>query len=828
MAPRYLRALCVLCGLLAATACGSDLPDACPRGRPITAARALDGTTVEVSFACLLSATGASDAANYSINDYTQPSSGSGTKAGPNSVAVKGVSVAGGKVRLHTAPLTALVTYTLTVSGVHDAAGNAHAASTNFTGVGLVNTSAVTFAVDDRYSEDLKQVWLLVSVDPLSGVFSHTTHRVAAVDADKDHVFTARLNVARDPARTKDTKDDRLGANHMAYSVRAVDAQNRALSKLVLFEVTATAPMTVKVPLLTVPDKPPVEGRVKVTFKVDDRQAKALSKPALKGSFGKDGKFDATFPTLLSLSDKDADNIWEATVEVWIDPRRTVSGSTSATKPYSVYLLESGTAYTSRSADFVVPQEKAVTVSILVGNKDKVPVTFRVDVGSAWLDSDGTSKGVYAGEAVFLTGEFGGAEDAFGQNATDSFSGGENVVLQMVERAANKGVWERTIFLPKSKNKGGRPYGWKVLRCPKDKGCTQLNKMVTSSGRAFPTVMKNLVTEMCDAGKTKWTDKNCKSPRLIDPRKLTKVNTGAGVLNYSSAKVWPGTGGGLKDQQDPAGTPKATLMFKQEITDLVVNVDDKPVETPVYVIGSWRDVNISGTPSDIISGGKVIDLAKSDYDAGFTGVAPPSYKLAPAPKPSPFVMDGKLDGSATLVAGGTKGNGGMPLYVGLSGDHLYLATSDSGEGSDNFVLASATKPGTLRASPWGKAGKVAFGGKTLVLADENDNSYAGWFVLGGAGAGKDLEVEAMGSDKSPSLDVFAPVTNGGVAEGTINLKGIFGSVPKVIYLAAAPWNNDNSGTLYQAAQTPKSKNGDGNIDATEILKLSLPGLKVLP
>ena len=816
--------LTVIClAALTQLTCGSDLPNSCPRGKPVSSVRALTSTSVEVSFACQLSGASSTDSDKYEIVDYT---TFEGTPAAHPRVAVLDAEEADGTVTLTTAEQTALTNYTLTFRGVKDAAGNEHSASTNFYGLGKTNSAEVTLTVDDRYNTNLKEVWLLASIDPVSGRFTHKTHRIALTDPDKDHVFTAKLQVARDPARTKDTTDDRYGTQFMAYSVRAVDALNRSLSKLVLFEVKDTKAKTVRVPLLTVPDKPPVEGRVTVTFKVDDRQARALSKPSLKGSFDKDGKFDATFPTALSLSDKDGDNVWEATMDVWIDPSRALSGTTTSTKPYSVYLVESGASYTTRSADFAVPEEKPVSVSILVGSKDKVPVTFRVDVSKAWLDTDGINKGVWSGEAVFLTGEFGSAEDAFGQNATDAFSGGENVVLQMVERQDRKGVWERTIFLPKTTSE--RPYGWKVVRCPKDKGCTQLNKMVSSSGKAFPSVMKNLITELCDAGKKSWTDKNCKSPKLIDPRNLTKVNTGAGTLNYSSAKVWAGTLGGLKDQKDPVGTPKATVMFKQEIPDLVVNVKDTAVESPVYVIGSWRDVNITGTPKDIISGGKVVDLDKTDYDAGFNGVTPPSYKLPPAPKPSPFKMDGKLDSTATLVAGGTKGNGGMSIYVGISGNHLYLATDDAGEGSDNFLFVSATKPGVMRAAPWGKGGKVAFGGKTLFAADENDNSYAGWFELGGAGAGKDKELEAMGSNKSAALDIFAPTVNGGVVEGTIDLKAVFGKVPTVIYLAAAPWVNTDKGKLYQAAQTPKTKNGDGNIDASEILKVSIPSLKVLP
>jgi hypothetical protein len=53
-------------------------------------------------------------------------------------------------------------------------------------------------------------------------------------------------------------------------------------------------------------------------------------------------------------------------------------------------------------------------------------------------------------------------------------------------------------------------------------------------------------------------------------------------------------------------------------------------------------------------------------------------------------------------------------------------------------------------------------------------------------------------------------------------------VPAVLYLAAAPWANPDGGSLYSAAQSPGTKDGNGNIDAGEILKLSLPSLKVLP
>jgi hypothetical protein len=789
----------------------SDLPGSCPRSSPISLARATDDTHVEITFACRVDGDSAEDRSNYAVGDFTVSPA--------VALEVKGASLSGEDVVvLTTAQQTALRTYTLRVDGVEDDDGNDIEASVNFTGVGQADAADVTFRVDDRYNANLTEVRLIVSIDPLTGVFSHFGQHIDLGDPDGDHVFEKTLKVAVDPARTADTGDDRLGPQHLAYTARAVDGEDRPLSKLVAFEVADREAITVEVPLLTVPTKPPPEGWVTVTFKVDDRPARALTKPSLKGSFDKDGVFDAGFPYTVALDDSDGDDIWVGTAKVRIAPERTLDGATLATKPYSAYLVEAGTPYTARTADFVVQDEdKPVEVSILVGNDKKVPVTFRVDVSHAWLDVDGNQKGVYQGEAVFLTGEFGGAEDAFGQNATDAFSGGENVVLQMAERGDHPGVWERTIFLPRD-----RPYGWKVLRCPKDKGCTQLNKMVTSSGRAFPTVMKNLVTELCDAGKTSWADPNCKSPRVIDPRQLGKVDTGAGVMDYSSAKIWAGAGAGLADQKDPPGTPDGKLMFKQESPDLVATVGQQAVELPVQVVGTWRDVNIPGTPADIITGGNVLDLTKTDYDAGLVGGPPPTYDLPPASKPSPFKMDGALDTTATLVAGGS---GTMPIYLGLSGNQLYLATDDAGEGSDHFLLLSATAPGSPRPAPWAKAGKVAFGGKTLFLADEDESNFAGWFELAEP---SDTLLEALGGSQDPALDIFTPAQNGGVLEGTVDLAAKFGKLPAMIYVAVAPWASADGGAMYSSAQTPKTKDSNGNIEAGEILKVSLPQLKVVP
>jgi hypothetical protein len=187
------------------------------------------------------------------------------------------------------------------------------------------------------------------------------------------------------------------------------------------------------------------------------------------------------------------------------------------------------------------------------------------------------------------------------------------------------------------------------------------------------------------------------------------------------------------------------------------------------------------------------------------------------PQQSPYVMDGKLDASATKVASGT---GMMSLYLAFSNDHLYLATDDAGEGNDNFIFLSTTAPGTPVAAPWKKTGTVAFGGKPLFVADENTSTYSGWYKLGDT-----LIVSNSGPFGFYSVGTGA---NGGVLEAAINLKEVYGSIPSMIYVAAAPYGNLDGGALLSSAQVPATKNSDGNIDANEILKVSLPGLQVVP
>lgn len=152
-------------------------------------------------------------------------------------------------------------------------------------------------------------------------------------------------------------------------------------------------------------------------------------------------------------------------------------------------------------------------------------------------------------------------------------------------------------------------------------------------------------------------------------------------------------------------------------------------------------------------------------------------------------MDGQLDADASLVAQ----NGAMKLYAGVRGSTLYVAAPDAGEGNDHFVFVAGTL-GSLRASPWAKAGQVA--NWSAFLADENNNDYEGWF-------------DTIGATQATT----GP--NGGYLEGTIDLAGQLGQVPETIFLAFGAYGTADGGALVSGLQVPASINGNGTIDAGE-------------
>jgi len=168
-----------------------------------------------------------------------------------------------------------------------------------------------------------------------------------------------------------------------------------------------------------------------------------------------------------------------------------------------------------------------------------------------------------------------------------------------------------------------------------------------------------------------------------------------------------------------------------------------------------------------------------------------------------FVMDGYLDRVAQLLAS----NGGMHLWAYWYADSsiLYLATESAGGdafNNDHFIFVSYA-PISLRSSPWAKAGRV--GVWLAFMGDENDNKYVAWFDS----AGTLLDTVHISTGRF----------SGGVTEGTIRLTD-FGSLPSIVYIAAASYATANGGVLQW--QVPgDGYPPDGNIDQSEFYPLSI-------
>jgi hypothetical protein len=350
-----------------------------------------------------------------------------------------------------------------------------------------------------------------------------------------------------------------------------------------------------------------------------------------------------------------------------------------------------------------------------------------------------------------------------------------------------------------------RPYGWKVVRCPTGLGCAELNRHVLSSGRAFPTVMKNLVTANVDAAQSS-------AVKIIDPSNLSMVVLEGGQIeNYSNAHV----------SADGMEQPSPSIMFKQEVPDLVVTVGTTPVTTPTYVVGSWRDVNIPQTPLEIIASGGSIDLAPFDYDDGTQGKFPlirdivlpddPGAPLKPPGEPAFTPTDGRLDSTAQRLAGDA---GRLPIYVGWNERELYVATDEAPAGRDHFIIISFERPDSLKAAHWTKSGSEAASNRQVFLAMEGDGMFQSWFQRGSTGS-NDTELTGAGVRSSQGM----------ILEGTFDpMRAGIGAVGDRVWIAAVAFASPNGGALIGAAQTPAG-NGDGTLDITEFLEVPLSSIR---
>jgi hypothetical protein len=161
-----------------------------------------------------------------------------------------------------------------------------------------------------------------------------------------------------------------------------------------------------------------------------------------------------------------------------------------------------------------------------------------------------------------------------------------------------------------------------------------------------------------------------------------------------------------------------------------------------------------------------------------------------------FVIDGTLDAGATLI----DSRAGVSLWAGLDGDLLYLAATPAGGGNDRFIVLAGT-PGAMGPAMWAKAGQVA--GWDAFVGNEESNGWHGWFDAQGA----------------------TQLARGSVLEATIDLAGeLTGSVPESVWLAVLSYASADGGALAASVQVPGG-NGNGNVEAAELLEVPLCSLR---
>ncbi|MFH0881247.1 MAG: endonuclease/exonuclease/phosphatase family protein, partial [Lentisphaerota bacterium] len=170
-----------------------------------------------------------------------------------------------------------------------------------------------------------------------------------------------------------------------------------------------------------------------------------------------------------------------------------------------------------------------------------------------------------------------------------------------------------------------------------------------------------------------------------------------------------------------------------------------------------------------------------------------------------YMMDGILDPASVRLAE----NNGMDLWWRFDGRYLYVATWDAGDGNDHFIFLSR-HPETPVAAPWAKAGQVAQ--FDAYLADENDNTFCGWFDASGVLVTNLFLARAA-----------AYFENGGRLEGVIDLGALYGTgFTQAFYLAVATYENGTGGALQSPWQVPAG-NGDGHLLGTNEFARLVPG-----
>jgi hypothetical protein len=164
-----------------------------------------------------------------------------------------------------------------------------------------------------------------------------------------------------------------------------------------------------------------------------------------------------------------------------------------------------------------------------------------------------------------------------------------------------------------------------------------------------------------------------------------------------------------------------------------------------------------------------------------------------------FQLDGVLDAAISPVA---QRSGGLTLWAAVAGRYLYLATTNATD-AGHFIFLSRTLSGQMQdlGPVWAKDGQVM--SYDAFLAGHGATMSNGWF--NGAG-------EAFGNLRVARSTTR--ISKDGVLEGVIDLEALYGAIPPVIYLAAAPYGADPGGFLDASGQCPAG-NSDLDIQPDE-------------
>ncbi|MDP3851300.1 MAG: alpha-amylase family glycosyl hydrolase [Luteolibacter sp.] len=168
-----------------------------------------------------------------------------------------------------------------------------------------------------------------------------------------------------------------------------------------------------------------------------------------------------------------------------------------------------------------------------------------------------------------------------------------------------------------------------------------------------------------------------------------------------------------------------------------------------------------------------------------------------------FTMNGLLDSPHYLVA-----DNGMRIWAAVKGNKLYFATWSSQGGTNDHFLLLSNNFGNPSAHPWAKTGQANF-------------YYGGWPWLAGEGDPGGSPYFTLNNGGTPGRSAMG--ASGNVLEGEIDLIERFGSVPKIIYLAALAYgDNDGAGIL---SQCPVPWSADNNLNIPEYAAIRVDSIR---